>query len=73
MKATTLLSAIGYAKAPRATSFLKHPVKAVAALMAYRAAKKAAPRRMKTAMAVGAAAATAVVAPMAVKALRSDT
>lgn len=71
MKTRTLLSAIGYAKAPKATMFLKHPVKAASAWVAYRAAKKAAPKRQKTVVAAaGAAAAVAAFAPIAMKALK---
>lgn len=71
MKTSTLLTAVGYAKAPRATFFLKHPVKAVGAWMAWRAAKKRAPANVrKVAVAAGAVAATAVVAPLAAKAIK---
>lgn len=74
MKARSLLTAVGYAKAPRATLFLKHPVKAASAWVAYRAAKKAAPKRTTTAVAaLGAAAAAAAVVPFAVKAARGLT
>lgn len=71
MKTRSLLYAIGWAKAPKATLFFKHPVKAASAWVAYRAAKKAAPKRKKTAAAVGVgAAAAAAVAPFAMKALK---
>lgn len=70
MKTRSLLSAIGWVKAPKATLFLKHPVKAASAWVAYRAAKKAAPKRKKTAAAVGVGAAAAAVAPFAMKALK---
>lgn len=61
--ATKALTAIGYAKAPKATLFLKHPVKATSAWIAFRAARKAAPKRRTLAK----AAAAAVAVPLALK------
>lgn len=66
--ATKALTAIGYAKAPKATLFLKHPVKAASAWVAYRAAKKAAPKRRTLATATAAA----LAVPLAWKAFGSD-
>ncbi len=64
--ANRVLSAVGYARAPKATFLLKHPPKGAAALLAYRVARRAAPRRRTLA----AATATAVVVPLALRTLR---
>lgn len=64
-----ILTAVGYVKAPKATTMLKHPVKGASALIAYKAARKAAPARARRA--VGAAVALLAV-PFAVKALVSS-
>lgn len=65
---TKVLTAVGYVKAPKATLFVRHPLRGGAALLAYRAAKKSAPQRRMRAVVAAAAAAAAV--PMAVGMLR---
>lgn len=68
------LTAVGFAKAPRATLFLKKPAQVASAWVAWAAAKKAAPRNSKTVIAaVGTAVAAAVVAPLAIKAMRESS
>lgn len=63
------LKAIGYAKAPKATLFLTHPIKATSAYLAYRAAKKAAPRKFGRAIGVMAA---AVAVPLVARTLTTS-
>lgn len=63
-----VLTAVGYAKAPKATLLIRHPLKGGAAILAYRAARKAAPQRRLRAVVAGAAAAAAV--PLVVGMLR---
>lgn len=65
--AKTMLAAVGYTKAPKATFLLRHPVKSASALLAWRAAKRAAPRTR----AVAAATAAAVAVPVLWKTLKN--
>ena len=73
MKTRTLLYAAGYAAAPKKKALaMKHPWKALVGWFAFRTLKRTmATVPAKRAMtAAGAAAATAVVAPLAAKALK---
>lgn len=73
MKTRTLLHAAGYAAAPKKRAFaLKHPWKALSGWLAFRCLKRkmATPPAKRAMTAAGAAAATAVVAPLAMKAIK---
>jgi hypothetical protein len=72
MKTRTLLSAAGYAKAPKTTFFLKHPWKALTGWLAFRTIRKSVTGKAgRAAVAAGAVAATAAVAaPFAIKAVK---
>lgn len=59
--AKTMLAAVGYAKAPKATFLFRHPVKSVSALVAWRAARRAAPTTRTVAVATAAAVAVPVL------------
>lgn len=63
------LTAVGYVKAPRTTFLLKHPIKGLGAWAAYRAARKAAPRRRTVATATAAA----LAVPLAWRFLRAPS
>lgn len=67
--ANKLLKTAGYVRAPKATFVARHPVKGVSALMAYRAARKVAPKRRVLAIATVAA----VAVPLVVKTLTART
>ena len=73
MKARTLLHAAGYAATPRKT-LARHPWKALTGWLAFHVVKRkmATPPVRKAMAAAGALAASAVVAPLAVKAIRDQ-
>jgi hypothetical protein len=67
--AKKLLTTAGYVRAPKATFVARHPIKGISALLAYRAARKVAPKRRTLAIATAAA----VAVPVLVKTLTART